>query len=447
VAAKARFSLSILDSRRRRLMRSPKSFGTRREFLQRSAAAYAALATAPSIATATAANDRMRVGFVGLGGMGSGHLGWFLTQPDVEVVALADVDAGRLASAASTAAASKPGICADFRELIARTDIDAVVVATPDHWHALVSIAAARSGKHVYCEKPLTNSIAEGRALADAVKAAGVVLQTGSHERSNPGAAVAKQLVAEGKLGEVKSVRIHLPNADPHLQQVENFTAPPPDSPAPTGLDYDFWLGHTPVVPYNEKRCHFWWRFHSAFGGGEMTDRGAHVIDLAHMILGLDETGPVRVEATGKKPAGDFFDAFITFQFESRYAGGIVLRGDNTGPRGLTLEGTEGSLFVEVHGCALRATPASLLDGVSLPKVDPYAVHRRQFLDAARGVGACVAPAEAGHRTASACHLNNIAMRLGKPFDWDPVAERSNEPEVNAMLAPSMRAPWSLESK
>ncbi|MGL4512582.1 MAG: Gfo/Idh/MocA family protein [Lacipirellulaceae bacterium] len=417
---------------------------SRREFLRRSALAATALAAGAQPARATTPNDRLRIGLVGVGGMGSGHLAWFLGRPDCEVVALCDVDAGHLAAAAGAATAAQPKRYSDFRDVVARDDIDAVVVATPDHWHALVSIAAAQSGKHVYCEKPLTNSVAEGRALANAVKHGGVVLQTGSHERSNPGASVAKQMVAEGKLGEVKSVRIRLPNADDHLQQVENFSTPPADTPAPAGLDYDFWLGHTPVVPYNEKRCHFWWRFHSAYGGGEITDRGAHVIDLAHMILGLDATGPTRVEAVGQKPKGDFYDAFITFRFESHYPGGLVLRGDNSGKRGLTLEGTEGSLFVEVHGCALTATPASLLDGVTLPKVDPYDVHRRNFLDAIRGQGTPVAGVEAGHRTASACHLNNIAMRIGKPFDWDPVAERASLDEANALLAPTMRAPWSL---
>lgn len=417
----------------------------RRELLQGAAAvAGAAAFSQPArwVKGSTAPNDRLGVASVGLGGMGRNHLKWCAGRDDIRIAALCDVDQRHLLAA--SADAPDADAVHDFRDAIHRADVDAVVVATPDHWHALVTIAAAQAGKHVYCEKPLANSIGEGRAMADAVREAGVVLQTGSHERSNPGASVARRLVAEGKLGDVRLVRVHLPNSDQHLQEVENFTAPPPDSDPPKELDYDFWLGHTPVMPYNERRCHFWWRFHSNYGGGEMTDRGAHVIDLAHAILGLDATGPVRVEAKGRRPQGDFYDAFITFEFENHYANGLRIVGDNSGPRGLTLEGTEGKLFVAVHGCALKAAPASLLDGVELPRKDANATHRLNWLDGIRTGAALAAPAEAGHRTASACHLNNLAMRLGRGFEWDPQAERSSDDEVNAFLTPAMRPPWGL---
>lgn len=414
---------------------------SRRDFLKHATALAGVACT--SGAWAGAASDRLGVAFVGCGGMGGVHLGWALQQPDLRVAALCDVDANRLKSAA--AQAPDAFTSGDFRGVVGRDDVDVVFVVTPDHWHALVGIAAAKAGKHVYCEKPLTNSIGEGRALVNAVKEAGVILQTGSHERSNPGASVAKRLVAEGKLGEVKTVRIHLPNADAHLQEVENFTSPPPDSDPPAGLDYDFWLGHTPVMPYNEKRCHFFWRFHRAYGGGEITDRGAHVIDLAHMILGLDDTGPTRVEAVGTPPKGNFYDAFITFRFENEYANGLRMIGDNSGERGLTLEGTEGKLFVAVHGCALSAEPATLLEGVNLPVIDANAAHKRTFIDAVRsGSGKVNAPVEAGYHTAVACHLNNLSMLTGKPFTWDPVTEQSDSDEVNALLTPKMRAPWTL---
>ena len=281
--------------------------------------------------------------------------------------------------------------------------------------------------------------------MADAVRQAGVLLQTGSHERSSPGATVARQLVAEGRLGQVKRVQVHLPNADPHLQEVENFTVPPPDSEPPAGLDYDYWLGPTPARPYNPKRCHFWWRFHSRYGGGEITDRGAHVIDLADMILNLDQTAPVQLEAAGQRPKGDFYDAFITFKFQARYRDGLELVGDNRGPRGLTLEGSAGTLFVAVHGCALTADPPSLLDGVETASANAYDLHRQDFINAIQhGEAGVAAPVEAGHRTATACHLINLAMRLNRPIDWDPETERSTDDDVNASLTPTMRAPWSL---
>lgn len=374
--------------------------------------------------------------------MGQQHLGWFAKQPDVRVVALCDVSQQH--REAALAMMPTADVAHDFREVMDRDDVDAVLVTTPDHWHALVAIAAAKAGKHVYCEKPLANSIGEGRAIVDAVHAANVVLQTGCHERSSRGASIAKQVVDAGRLGDVHTVQIRLPNSEPHLQEVENFTTPPPNAEPPAGLDYDFWLGHTPRVRYNPKRCHFWWRFHSNYGGGEMTDRGAHVIDLAHYMLGLDDTGPVHVEAEGQPPRGDFYDSFITFQFESRYPSGMKIIGGNRGPRGLTLVGSEGELAIGVHGCDLTPSRANLLDGLDAPKVDAYGAHRRGWLAAIRGGAAVVAPVDAGHRTASACHLNNLAMRLGKAIDWDPTTEQSRDAEVNAHLAPTMREPWTL---
>lgn len=377
--------------------------------------------------------------------MGSVHLDWFHNQPDVEVVALCDVDRRHL-NAARDKLGGECAAYGDFRELLARPDVDVVLIATPDHWHGLTTIAAARAGKHVYCEKPLTNSIGEGRAVCKAVADNDVVLQTGSHERSNPGARVAKRLIDEGRLGEIKTVRIQLPTDDPHLQAVANSPGPPPEMEVPEGFDYDFWLGPTPVAPYTEKRCHFWWRFISSYGGGEMTDRGAHVIDLAHMILGLDDTGPVSVRASGEAPKGGFYDAYMKFEFEGVYPGGVRMTGDNTGPRGVWFEGSEGRLFVAVHGAELSAEPASLLDGVTVPPGPPHERHRREFLEAAKTGGGVSAPAEAGHRTATVCHLNNIAMRVGRLLEWDPVAERTGDDEVNAMLTPTMRAPWSLDA-
>lgn len=416
----------------------------RRQFIKQAAVATGSFTALTSVHAqdTDSPNARLNVAVVGLGGMGSSHLDWCHNRRGIQVTALADVDANHLQRAhakVSGATAQK-----DFRELIDRNDVDAVFVATPDHWHGLIATAAANAGKHVFCEKPLANSIGEGRAIADAVAKANVVLQTGCMERSSTGAKIAKRIISEGKLGEIKLVRINLPNADPHLQEVENFTTPPPNSDPPAGLDYDFWLGHTPVVPYNEKRCHFFWRFHSAYGGGEITDRGAHVIDLAHYILGLDDTGPVRIDATGKRPKGDFYDAFITFNFENGYANGMRMIGDNSGNRGVTFEGTEGKLFVEVHGGALTAEPASLLDGFDQTKVETYGTHRENFLAGVLEQEAVRAPAEAGHRTASVCHLNNLAMRVGRGFDWDPATEQSSDPEVNGMLTPDMRAPWSL---
>ena len=380
---------------------------------------------------------------VGVGGMGRGHLDWFAGQPDVEVVALCDVDANHL-TAANESIGGKCFATDDFRKVVTRDDVDAVCVATPDHWHALASIAAANAGKHIYCEKPLTNSIGEGRALADAVNKNRVRLQTGSHERSNPGASIAKPVIEEGRLGKVHTVTIQLPAADAHLQEVANMTDPPADTEPPDGLDYDFWLGPAPERSYNPKRCHFWWRFHRDYGGGEMTDRGCHVIDLAHMILGLDGTGPVTVSARGRRPRNKFFDTFSTFEFEDTYADGLVIKGNNQGPRGAKFEGSEGTLFIKVHGGQLVAEPASILDGIAVTPPQHHAAHRRNFVDAIRHDIPLAAPVEAGHRTATVCHLNSIAMLLGRDLKWDSEQEQTGDADADALLTPTMRSPWRV---
>jgi predicted dehydrogenase len=393
----------------------------------------------------TPPSERIALGCIGMGGMGQQHLKWFGTQADVQIVGVCDVDRRRFEEAKNVGGHHDFQQYDDFRELLANDAIDAVVIATPDHWHGLATVAAAQAGKDIYCEKPLTNSIDEGRAVCRAVEKNNVVLQTGSHERSNPGAAIAKQLIREGRFGEIQTVRIQLPTDEPHLQTVKNFRGIPPEMAVPKQFDYDFWLGPAPLEPFTEKRCHFWWRFISDYGGGEMTDRGCHVIDLAQYILGKDDTGPVSIQARGVVPTAGLYDAILDFTFEARFADGLRMLGNNDSPRGVWFEGTAGKLFVKVHGADLSAEPKSLLADVSVPAATPYASHRREFLDAVKDRSAVIAPAEAGHRTATICHLNNLALRLDRSFDWEPQSERSTDPEVNALLTPNVRAPWSLD--
>lgn len=428
---------------------------TRRDFLRASAGASAALAlpyfvpaTSLGLDGGVAPSERISVGMIGTGGMGTGHLDWLAQQGGIEVVALCDVDAGHLAKAkelvASKSGKSECATFRDFRELVARPEIDAVFVVTPDHWHALASLAAVRAGKDVYCEKPLTNSIGEGRALCNAVEEHGRVLQCGSQERSNPNVLRACEIVRSGRLGEIKTVRVFLPCNDPHHQQARGRKFVPAE--VPEGFDYDFWLGPTPDAPYAENATHFWWRFNLNYGGGEITDRGAHVIDLAQMALGLDETGPVEIRAKGTRMTGGLYDVFLDFQIENTYANGMKIIGEKTGPRGIRFEGSDGTLFVHIHGGKLEAEPASLLNGVVGPDyADGYTPHRQDFLAAVRSRGKTRAGAEAGHRTASLCHVNNIAMRLARNLQWNPVAEKFvDDDEANGMLMPTMRAPWSI---
>lgn len=394
-------------------------------------------------------SDQLAVGIIGAGGMGGQHLAWLLDEPEVRVRAVCDVDASHLTPAVErTNAKYGDKDCLaldDFRELAAAPELDVVYVTTPDHWHVLASLAALRAGKDVYCEKPLANSVAEGRLLSDEVKNSGRILQCGSHERSNPNCRLAAKLIAEGRIGQVKTVRIRLPCDEPHHTEARKRTQAKLLDPPP-GFDYDRWLGPTAEVPFAENRCHFWWRFNHRYGGGEMTDRGAHIIDLAQLILGEDASGPVEYSAQGIPIAGDLYDVFLDFTFENRYASGVVMIGEKTGPRGIGFEGTEGSLFLHIHGGKLEATPGSILDR-EYPgdPMLPYAVHRRNFLDAVKNRVAPNATAEIGHRTATICHLNNLAMRLGRKLAWDPVKEQiENDDEANELLTPKYREPWKL---
>jgi predicted dehydrogenase len=432
----------------------------RRQFLGQATAAAAATVAAPYIIPASAlgrdgavaANSRIVMGAVGTGGQGRGNLGAFMNNNDVQFVAVCDVETAHR-NLARDMVNKKYGTsdCAaynNFEELVTRKDIDAVSVATPDHWHALASIAALNNGKDVYCEKPLANSVGEGRAICDAVKRNSRILQTGSHERSGPNARFACELVRSGRLGKLHTIRINLPCSDDHHRKAMAVTTRPAEVPVPPGFDYDRWLGHTAKAPYTPLRCHFWWRFILAYGGGEMTDRGAHVIDLAQLGAGTDDTGPVEIKARGTQSKTGLYDAFMDYQFEDKFAGGLRMIGSTANPRGLKFEGTDGWIFIHVHGAKLEADPASLLTskiGEKDVHLGRSPGHHRNFLDCVKNRQTPVASAEIGHRTASICHLNNIAMLTGRDLVWDPQKEQiTNDAEANALLTPKMRAPWHL---
>lgn len=433
----------------------------RRGFITRLGAAsvFPAIVSAGALKRAGAApSERIRMGFIGTGGRGQGLLDGFMRAADVQVIAVCDVDAGHLNSAKQKVEAyyaeqqnsSFRGCVAtgDFREIAARDDLDAVCIATPDHWHALASIACLDAGMDVYCEKPLANTVAEGRAICEAVKRNQAVFQTGSHERSTESIRRACELVRNGKLGELRRIEINLPCSDGHHNDARNLKEIPAPEPVPDGLDWDMWLGHTAAVPYTPRRCHFWWRFVLAYGGGEMTDRGAHVIDIGQLGAGRDETGPVYFEAKGVQTPGSLYDAWWDYDFNLVYADGVPLVGRGVDPRGLKFVGREGSIFIHIHGGALEAEPANLLEatiGDNDVHLGRSPGHQRNFLDCVKSREACMAPAEAGHRTATICHVSNIAMKLGRPLVWDPVAEQViNDDEANALLAPPMRPPWHL---
>jgi len=416
---------------------------TRRQFLKRSAVAAGVIAwptvVPSSVFGAKAPSNRITMGCIGMGGQGTGNMKGFRGKSGSEVVAICDVDVGHREKARQIAGLGASSSYNDFRDLLARDDIDAVSVASPDHWHVPMSIAAVRAGKDVFCEKPLTLAIAEGRVLADEVKRYGRVFQTGSQQRSGSEFRFACELVRNGRIGKLHTMKVGIPG--------NNRTCPPTweAEPVPEGFDYDMWLGPAPWEPYTEQRCHYQFRFILDYSGGQMTNWGAHYLDIAQWGNGADDTGPVEIVGRGDFPRTGLFTTAKTAEIEYTYSNGVKLL-LKTGGGNTRFEGTEGWVFV-TRG-KIDAEPKSLLTS----KIGPDEIHlynsndhKQNFLDCIRSRKDTICTAEIGHRTSTVCHLGNIAMLLGRKLKWDPKAERFiNDSAANNMLARGMRAPWRL---
>ncbi|MEX2380839.1 MAG: Gfo/Idh/MocA family oxidoreductase [Opitutales bacterium] len=437
---------------------------TRRQFLKGAATAAGAAVAGPYIATSAvpradggarpAPSNRINLGIIGVGGQGRGHLGGLLGHPDVQVVALCDVDANHREQSKNraeqhygdaTRSGRYQGVGAynDFRDLIARDDVDAVLIATPDNWHGLMTIAAAKAGKDIYCEKPLALTIGEGRAAVEAVRRYGRVFQTGSQERSGSSCRFACELVRNGRLGKLHTIRVNLPTDN-------RRTGPQPEMPVPEGLDYDMWLGPAPWEPYTQERCHFNFRWILDYALGEITDRGAHVGDLA--VWGaepfLKGQGPIEVEGSGEFPNVGLWNSATAFHVEHTYANGIRMIFESVGPRGVRFEGSDGWVFIHIHGGRLEADPVSLLNediGPNDVHLHRSPGHHQDFINAVKTRGETVAPVEGGHATITACCLGHIAMKVGRKVVWDPEKELFvNDAEANRLINRSLRAPWVL---
>jgi len=415
--------------------------------------------SAPIIVTGSAlgaesrrsANDRINLGCIGIRNQGGGHLKALSGNRDVQVIAVCDVDAKirqagksvvEQAYANQMASGTYRGCAAynDFRELMARDDIDAVMIATPDHWHAVIAVAAMKSGKDVYCEKPLTLTLAEGRVISDAATRYGRVFQTGSQQRSSIWFRHACELVRNGRIGKLQSIKVGLPP-----NNAQNTGIHPP-MPVPPELDYEMWLGPAPWAPYTEGRVHYFFRFLFDYSGGQVTNFGAHDLDIAQWALDIDNSGPVEIDGRrGQFPTDGLYDAATLVDFDCTYANGVKLNCKTSGS-GVRLEGTEG--WVYVNRGRLEANPASLVNSIIGPneiKLYNSRDHWGNFLDCVRARRATICTAEIGHRSATVCHLGNIAMRLKRVVRWDPARERFvNDAEADRMIARPMRSPWRL---
>ncbi|NWF86082.1 MAG: Gfo/Idh/MocA family oxidoreductase, partial [Bryobacteraceae bacterium] len=392
---------------------------------------------------------------IGVGGMGTGHVRAFLNYPDVRIIAVCDVrDAN--AQRAKQIVDQRYGdtACAayrDFRELLARPDIDAIVMACPDHWHVLVGLEAARRGKHMYFEKPLSMSIGENKAMRDAVRRSGVVFQFGTQQRSSENYRRACELVRNGKIGQLKTI------------MVGSATAPRnrvhPVQPVPAGFDYEMWLGPAPWAPYCDERCTRNWTHISDYSLGCLSGAwGIHDIDIAQWALEADHTGPVETEGRGGFMRGGLYDTAEWWEVEHRYANGVTLIHMDM-PNALKRAwqfrlqwmsmlflGSEGWIHASRQNLTTHpAGLARLTIGPNEKRVIHSNDHRRNFLDAVRSGGGTISPIEAAVRSDSVCHHAHVALRLGRKLRWDPAREEFiGDPQANRMLARPMRAPWRI---
>ena len=438
---------------------------SRRTFLRTASLAAAAASTLPGWFAeecraadaaqpkpSTAPSEQVRIGLIGCGGQGTGDAR--NAQRYGKVVAVCDVDEGHLNNARKTFAGAEG--YADFRKLLERKDVDAVICGTVDHWHTLISIAAMRAGKDVYCEKPLTLTIDEGKHLVEAQKKTNRVLQTGTQQRSSTHFRLAADLIRNGRIGKVQRAEVWLPAG---LRR-----GPFQASAVPKGFDYDFWMGQTPKVDYVKERTHFSFRYWWEYSGGTMTDWGAHHNDIVTWVCDLDGTGPVSVE--GKQlvdmiPGG--FTAASEYDVTYTYANGIVHQcrsttasewnGATKDPKGqlhgIKFIGTDGWLWV-TRGNIQADDKAKLTTKLpdDAPRVYLSNDHMGNFIDCVKTRKPTICPAEVGHRSATIAHLGVTAIRLGRKLGWDPVKEvyvGDGAAEANKHVAREMRKGYDYD--
>lgn len=398
-------------------------------------------------AGAVAPNSKIRLACIGLGGQGTSNLKGFLTDERVQVVALCDVDRKHLEAAGALANVSGKDLMHDFREVLVRSDVDAIMNATPDHWHSNVAIAAAKAGKDLYSEKPLTASIAEGRAVCNAVEQYKRILQCGTWRRSGLKVRMACERVRNHYIGELKEIEVGVPGK---FAVRGNFTGMEAPQSVPAHFDYGMWQGPTPEQPYTEARCHFNFRWINQYAPGYITDWGAHFLDVAQWGAGMDDTTPVEVEAHDvKRRDKGIYDAPEEYRIEYRYANGVrvtLLSTTDPAKYGTKFIGTEGWIFSENE--KLQTSNLDILR-VKLKDSDVHLFesknHHRNFIDAVLSRGQVAAPAAIAQRAATTCYLGSISAALKRPLKFDPVAEKFvGDDEANALLRKPMREEWKV---
>jgi predicted dehydrogenase len=438
---------------------------TRRDFLRASAAASAGGLLLPygfpgtrTMADETRSpNERPRVGCIGNGGMGKGDARAAKKYGDL--VAFCDVDREHAEQARDDEkiGAGKGEVYEDYRKLLDRNDIDIVTISTPDHWHTRIAIAALRAGKDVYCQKPLTLTIDEGKRLCKVVKETGRVFQVGTQQRSEDKNRflTAVALVREGRLGKIQRVTCAIGAAP----RGKTFARTSP----PSQLNWEMWLGQAPLVDYIKERCHGEFRWWYEYSGGKMTDWGAHHVDIAQWAIGKEDSGPNRVEVIsaehpvpfrhGRPTVDDTYNTAIRFNVRCLYDNGVELIIRDDTENGITFEGEHGSIFVSrgrlagdaVEDLKKDPIPESVI--IALRKGKRIDTHMGNFIECARDRAMPVSDVFSHHRNLTTCHLANIAIRLGRNLIWDPSTEQVvGDDEANAMQRRVPRKGYEIEA-
>ena len=430
---------------------------SRRQFLQAATAGsclipYTWTSGADEATKPKAKNDRLRIGSIGMRYQGSVIAD--KAQEFGDIVAICDVDR-QIADKAKVQFGGKADLYEDYRELLARPDVDVVTIGTPDHWHAQMLIDACQAGKDVYCEKPLTLTVAEGQRIIEVVRETKRIVQVGTWQRSDSRFRLACELVRSGRIGRLQKVTVVLG---------KNIAGGPfTPQPPPAHLNWNQWQGPTPEVPYIPERCHYTFRWWYEYSGGQMTDWGAHHVDIAQWAMGMEHTGPTRIETTAKFPqVENGYNVALDFDVKLTYANGVVMEIKDTDRNGILFEGTEGRLFVNrgtvsgkpVEDLAtkpLRREDFSLYDNDNLTrperagKLDAIINHMGNFYDCVVSRQPVLADVASQHRSVSVCHLANISMRLGRPLTWNPDQERfTDDAEANRWLSRDRRKGFEL---
>lgn len=370
----------------------------------------------------------------GIGAIGLRYQGSVITEkalPFGRLVALCDVDQ-HMREMGRACFGGQAAIFEDYRALLDRKDVDVVMIGTPDHWHTKMVIDACRAGKDIYCEKPLTLTVDEGKLVCKVVKETGRIVQVGTWQRSDVRFRQACELVRAGRLGALRKVIVTI-DGNPTGGPFENV-------PTPKHINWDLWLGQAPAVPYCEERCHYTFRWWQAYSGGKMTDWGAHHLDIAQWAIGADETGPVAIDTHGEFPKiENGYDMPPEFGATLKYANGVELEIQSKGVVGVRFLCEKGELFV-TRGL-IETNPPELLKEIEMPrgdfklyahdidfepkvgKLESIENHMRNLFDCVRSRKAPISNVTSQHRSVSVCHIVNIAMRLGRPLRWDPDKE------------------------